>query len=107
LILEEPLAGFELDGIDAALELFRDRGILLEARIRVGLLAELPEQHGVSLLMADGAFATLFDAKLRLVSFRIYRSPTSYTRSCDAIETVSQHANLNFHFQVRCPAVDS
>jgi hypothetical protein len=57
LILEEALAGLELNGVDAPLELFRDRSILLEAR-RVGLLAELPEQHGVALLLAGGAFPT-------------------------------------------------
>lgn len=55
LILEEALAGLELNGVDAALERFGDRRILLEAR-RVGLPAQLPEEHGVALLLAGGAF---------------------------------------------------
>src|SRR5688500_18085981 len=67
LILEEALAGLELDGVDAALERFHDRSILLEAR-RVGLLAELPEEHGVALLLAGGAFPTsVFGARSRMV----------------------------------------
>lgn len=68
LILEEALAGLELDGVDAALERFHDRSILLEAS-RVALLAELPEEHGVALLLAGGAFPTLvFGGRSRMVS---------------------------------------